>query len=397
MGDIESPRTMLPRRAVIYVMSGTGNSHRAARWIADAAVAASVPCEIVPMDAAAPERDLPDAGPPGSLLLGLAMPTHGFTAPWLAIKLAARLPRRPGAHAFVLATRASMKLGPFATPGLSGTATLLIALMLLWKGYSVRGLLSLDMPSNWLQIHPGLGPANVAFVLEKARPQAERLAHRLLEGRRSFPLLGLLYDLVSGLAMLPVSVAYLLFGRLFFAKMFFASDRCDGCGVCETSCPAGGVVVRGEAKPRPYWNYHCESCNRCVSYCPRKAIEVGHGWATFLTLLSLVPFVPFVVVGAPRWMRWFELFGYLWGSVAVLASWYVILLGFYPLFYLALKIPWFNGLNTYTAVTRLWRRHKDPGTRLLDLVPREKQSGWKEVGKRRKLARAAAAGQAPTA
>lgn len=387
MADIQSPRRAAPKRGVIYVMSGTGNSHRAARWVAETAGAASVPCEVVSMDAAAPERELTQPGP---LLVGLCMPTHGFTAPWLAIKFTYRMPRRRGDHAFVIATRASAKLGPWATPGLSGTATLLIALMLALKGYSIRGLLGLDMPSNWIQVHPAFRPETVSFVLGKARPAATQLARDLIAGRRHFPPIGLFYDVVSGLAMLPIAVAYLLFGRLFFGKIFFASDRCDGCGICETSCPVGGVKVLGQDKPRPYWNYHCESCNRCVSYCPRQAIEIGHGFATFLTLISFIPFVPFVMVGAPRWTRWFELFGPWLGSLCVLASWYVLLLGFYPLFYLALKVPWFNGVNTYTAITRLWRRHRDPGTRLLDLVPRDKQVAWKEIGKRRKLARAAA-------
>lgn len=367
----------------LYVMSGTGNSLRAARWAEQVAAALGMKTTLRMMDDPSP---WPDSGTGTRQLVGLCMPTHGFSAPWLAIKFAARIPRANGAEAFCVATRASTKMGPWATPGMSGSASWLIGLMLMLKGYSIRGLLGLDMPSNWLQVHPGFGPANIAFVAHKAKPRVIWLMDRMLSGHLGIPPAGFLYDLVSGALMLPVSVLYLLYGRLFFGKLFFATNRCDGCGLCEMSCPTQGVKVVGPGTPRPYWNYHCESCNRCVAYCPRHAIEIGHHWAIGLTVLSLVPFVPFVMSDAPIWTRWFDLLG-LWGGVAaVIAFWYVGLLALYPLFFLALKLRPVNWLATFTAVTRFWRRHKDPNTRLADLVPKQRREAWKQVGQRRRKA-----------
>lgn len=367
------------RAMTLFVMSGTGNTLRAAKWAEHRAVQSGIPTSLRLMDDAS--ASLPDGR---GQLVGLWMPTHGFTAPWLALKFAFRLPRCPGAHAYVVATRASTKLGPWATPGLSGSATWLIALILAWKGYAIRGLLSLDMPSNWLQVHPGFQPLNVAFVMAKAEPRVHWLIERLLSGKRAVPPLGFVYDFISGFAMLPISVLYLLYGRLFFGKLFFANHRCDGCGLCELSCPTGGVQILGKSTPRPYWNFHCESCNRCVAYCPRSAIEVGHVWAIALTVLSLIPFVPFVMVDAPLWTRWFELLGLWGGIVAVVVFWYVGLLALYPLFYWGLKIELINRVTTFMAITRFWRRHKAPKTRLADLVPGAQRASWKRVGLRRK-------------
>lgn len=41
-------------------------------------------------------------------------------------------------------------------PGLSGLALILPALMLRLKGYRIKGLRPLDLPSNWISLHPGL-------------------------------------------------------------------------------------------------------------------------------------------------------------------------------------------------------------------------------------------------
>ena len=32
----------------------------------------------------------------------------------------------------------------------------------------------------------------------------------------------------------------------------------------------------GGSKSRPYWTFACESCMRCMGYCPNKAVEVSH-------------------------------------------------------------------------------------------------------------------------
>ncbi|MBI2388479.1 MAG: hypothetical protein HYV09_02580 [Deltaproteobacteria bacterium] len=368
--------------AELHVMSGTGNSLRAARWAEAGLSEAGVPTHVRLIDGAAPIVE-PDGGK--RALVGIFMPTHGFTAPWLAIKFVARMPRRAGADALCVATRASMKLGPFATPGMSGTATLVVATILALKGYRIRGLLGLDMPSNWLQVHPGFAPQSVSFVLDKARPRVEWLVSRVLGGRVAIPFWGFLYDVVSGVPLLPISFLYLIYGRLFFGKMFFASDRCDGCGLCEIGCPVSGVKVIGKSRPRPYWNYHCESCNRCVAFCPRKAIEIGHGWATFLTVLGVVPLVPFFVATAPIWTRWLELLGSRWlFVVAYVAFSYVSLLALYPVYYLLLKLRPLNLVTTFTAVTRFWRRHKDPGTKISDLVPADRLARYKRAQKERR-------------
>ncbi|MCM2323118.1 MAG: hypothetical protein NDJ90_07625 [Oligoflexia bacterium] len=65
-------------------------------------------------------------------------------------------------------------------PGLDGTAGYLVALILLLKGYDVRGVRPVDMPASWTQVHPGYRPDNALRVQEKHRPGAVRYFQAIL-------------------------------------------------------------------------------------------------------------------------------------------------------------------------------------------------------------------------
>jgi len=65
-------------RVKIYFMTGTGNSYRAANWMIEAAQQKGINSTLVPIEEGRPGEEL---GEPGHSLLGLAYPTHGFTAP----------------------------------------------------------------------------------------------------------------------------------------------------------------------------------------------------------------------------------------------------------------------------------------------------------------------------
>ncbi|MDM8538658.1 EFR1 family ferrodoxin [Desulfobacterales bacterium HSG17] len=45
--------------------------------------------------------------------------------------------------------------------------------------------------------------------------------------------------------------------------------QCNQCGICETECPAGGILL----KPYPEYNEQCFDCFNCVRLCPENAIK----------------------------------------------------------------------------------------------------------------------------
>lgn len=345
--------------ATFYFFTGTGNSYRAATWLEGAARGAGASTLLRPIQAAKPAEEI-GRGP--TALLGLVTPTHGFTTPWAMLRFALALPRRPDTHALVVATRAGSRLGRRFTPGLEGSNPYLIALLLLLKGYSVRGILNLDMPSNWMALHSGLRPETVSGIIPRAQRKVTRFMDQILAGRR-YPFSW--FGLLLGLLLLPISIGYVLLGRFMLAKLFFASERCTGCGLCANNCPVGAIKIwRGQ----PYWTFRCESSMRCMAYCPTQAIEVGHSWAVILYYVTSVPAGTLLLNRfADSWAILSALDGRFLGSLLDYAYMLLSIYLSYLLFTLLLRLPWINRLFTYTTFTRLYRRYHEPDTTLKQL------------------------------
>jgi ferredoxin len=321
--------------------------------MADAAEGCGVPAAVHQVVLGCPPAEV--AGP--SHLVGLLTPTHGFTAPWWMIRFALRLPRGQGTHDFVAVTRGSIKVGKLRVPGMEGTAGYLLALLLFVKGYRVRGVLGLDMPANWTALHSSLSTAAIHDIEERARPLACGYLERLLSGQTVFGGFGFL---ALGLLLLPVSLLYLLIGRFFLAKLFFANNACNGCGLCARKCPIGAVRMSGGRDPRPFWTMSCESCHRCMAYCPRKAVEAGHSWGVVLYYAVSVPTGWLAATLLASWSGWLQHFGLLPVCLVAIALSYL-------LFWYLTRFRVVNALFTWTTLTHFYRRYHEPGTRLVDL------------------------------
>jgi ferredoxin len=252
----------------IYYFSGTGNAAHVAKWFSEEAVIAGVESELINIarlkreDLGMEKRDT---------LLGFCSPTHGFNFPPITIKLLFNFPRGKN-RVFIMNTRAGMKLWKIHTIGLSGIAQLLAAIVLLLKGYKVVGMRPVDLPSNWISIHPGIRKKVVSSIFMRCEKNTRRFARNILTGKKRYRAL---FDIVQDLAVSPIALAYYFVGRFILAKSFVASHACTMCGLCIKSCPVGAVK---ELDKRPYWTLKCESCMKCMNACPERAIQTAHGF-----------------------------------------------------------------------------------------------------------------------
>jgi Pyruvate/2-oxoacid:ferredoxin oxidoreductase delta subunit len=338
----------------IYYISGTGNARVSSEWIAEEASLLGIKTVVQTIDRFE-NIVLPEKG--GKTLIGFAFPTHGFNAAPMMLRFIAGFPRGLSRNIFLLNTRAGMKLYKLFTPGLSGLALLLPAFILRLKGYRCIGYRPVDLPSNWIPLHPGLKKKVIDSIFTRCEGIVRSFARRILSGKKVYR--GL-YSLPVDVAIAPVSFGYYVAGRFFLSKTFIAGARCNNCGICMNECPTSSIKMVND---RPYWKLTCESCMRCLNHCPQKAIEAAHGMAIgFYILIVLVnTWAGLATVSLFRngsssalWIALTQLSS-LALTIAIPAILYIIMhyaMGFKPL----------RQIVRFTSLTALpfWKRYKLP-------------------------------------
>ena len=339
----------------IFFMSGTGNSLTVANNIANNLNSKHIPTGIYNIENRTNIKDINRGS------VGIVFPTHGFTAPWLVIKFVATLKFGNWRPAFTLCTRAGARIGKVYTPGLGGSANLIVALLLLIRGYRPKIWGAVDMPSNWMAIHPALSNKTCREIYQRAKKRTDILAEKIANNSTHIFTPNNIYDLIPGIILLQISFMYIIFFRFFLAKLFFASHKCTSCGLCAEYCMTNAIKMIGKKRPKPYWKLRCESCMRCIGYCPHKAIEVGHSWAVILFMVAGASGLPAIVINntVPE-----HLLNEWW------IVWLTILLAFpsmviaYYIFHLINRVHFINKLFSFTTFTRLFKKYKHTGVNI---------------------------------
>lgn len=276
----------------LVYLSGTGHSWQAAQWWLEEAEKAGLATRMVPFKEAAADKQI--AAEIRSRWLGLFYPVYGFSPPWLFLIWLCRLPRGKSRPVFLLNTRGAVKSGRQILWGISGTALWLPWLLLVLKGYRVKGLAAMEAPSNWVAAHPGPSRETAEFMLGRGRLVIQSMSEAIFSGRNYFQarlFLAAPIDFLCGL----FGLTYLLAGRMALAKLFVASPACNLCGRCATECPSGSI----ELCPEPYWRSSCLSCLRCLNSCPKKAIYPAH----LPLLIGLAAGAAFLAINGFSWFN----------------------------------------------------------------------------------------------
>jgi Pyruvate/2-oxoacid:ferredoxin oxidoreductase delta subunit len=353
----------MEQHLLIYFFSGTGNARNVAHWFANVAEELNIPSETT--DISKIDRKHIQPPPPGSLV-GFISPTHGFNYPPAMMYFIFRFPRSNGNRAFLMNTRAGLKLSTWFVPGLSGLALWLSALVLLLKGYRIVGLRSIDLPSNWISFHPGLKEKVVESLYEHCKGVTEKFAGKILRGKKVYTAFR---DIIQDLLISPISIGYFFVGRFILAKSFYATDACDKCDICINNCPVKAIIM---VDNRPFWSYRCESCMRCMNDCPKRAIETAHGYIIgIMCLLNIWIMMWFWQVVArfitiPAGNGWVQtgVTFIRWGIT------FVVMVVSYRMYHYLLRIPVIRQLFCYTSFTRykFWRRYK-PSRKMISQLP----------------------------
>lgn len=369
---------ILYKEAVFYVMSGTGNTYRVSRWIEEIVNRHKVKAKVVMIEDADFNNDFnrsPD------FLVGLLFPTHGFMPPWSMIKFLFRMPKRTNVSVMCVATRGALKIGSLQIPGAAGFATFFAAIMMFIKGYRVKAIFSLDMPSNFINFHWGLHPKNVDKISNKAQSRLKLLIPRILNDQIILFTRNNLWEslwCVLLFWLFPIyPIIYLIIARMFMAKVMFSNNLCVGCGMCARFCPNNAILMKDiGTKKRPYWTYHCENCLRCMGYCRKKAVEAGHSWAVLLYFITSVPVISYAWAWLHGTLNIYPVISGYWTAEVVYIFNFVLYTVYflsavflsYWIFWHIVQFPFFNKFFSLTTLTHYYRRYHQPETRLKDMA-----------------------------
>lgn len=230
---------------MIFYFSGTGNSRWAAQQLA--ALTGDEVRDIAGLDRAPALA--------GEKRIGLVFPVYAWGAPEPVLAFAKTLPRT-GAFRFAVCTCGSE----------AGHA--LKKLNAVWP---VAASYSLVMPNNYIIGADVDDEATAKKKIEAARAAIKQMAGEIREGK---PVYRVKEGALAGLKSGMVNFGFNKFARS--AKPFFATDACNGCGLCAKNCPAAVITMKDQ---KPAWAEGCYQCLRCINECPRQAIQYGKSTA----------------------------------------------------------------------------------------------------------------------
>jgi ferredoxin len=277
------------------------------------------------------------------------------------LKFMARFCELKGSDIFIGNTRAGMKVSKLFLPGLSGIALYLPALIMWLKGYKVRSLYPVDLPSNWISLHPGLKQKVVDSMFSHYRSLTTAYAEKILSGKKVY--LKAFILLPMDILVAPLALGYYFFGRYMLAKTFITNNDCDNCGLCINQCTTHSIVMSGG---RPFWKLTCESCMKCMNYCPKRAIETAHSFFLILLLGIIYLVNPFLSDKITYLVNYYlKGSGLAYEISYTIVKWTVAVLLFaagYRLMHYLSRFRFFNRLISYTSLTywKFWRRYKAP-------------------------------------
>jgi Pyruvate/2-oxoacid:ferredoxin oxidoreductase delta subunit len=336
------------QKLAIYYFSGTGNSKNVALWMSSVASKNNIVSEII--NIATIDRLSIATPSPGALIVFIS-PTHGFNYPPVMLHFIARFPKGKN-KVILMNTRAGMLIGKFIVPGLTGAAFLLSAFVLKLKGYSITGTMPVDLPSNWISLHPGLNERTVKYLHEKNKEKVTAFAEKVISGNTCFKAS---HEHVVNIIISPVAIGYYFVGRFVFAKSFYASSACNHCDLCIRNCPVKAIV---KIDNRPYWTFNCESCMNCMGHCPQRSIETAHGFV-----------IGYILYSSALTSLFFKYFNQLFFKVehgvvkfVMDTLLYLFFLGlFYFIIHCLMRFKFIERLMVYTSLTKykFWgRRYK---------------------------------------
>ncbi|MDW7662716.1 MAG: EFR1 family ferrodoxin [Bacillota bacterium] len=254
-------------KTIIAYYTGTGSSRLVAQEVRDQLIARGVSVEVHRLTKATKEDLRRKVETCNDLILIYAV--HAFNAPNLVYEWLSELVEQPTSagqrkKAMIISVSGGGEI-------LSNTACRVTAKRwLIKKGYNVVTEAMAVMPNNWMSPTP----LEVSKALIQILPDKVNQWLGAYSQSKPFPFyqVKLVDRMITRLGRLEVK------GARRFGKSIKVNEVCNGCGWCESHCPASNIrlVKRYSAEVSiPEFGKGCDFCLGCIYGCPQKALTPG--------------------------------------------------------------------------------------------------------------------------
>ena len=228
----------------IYYFTGTGNSMRAARVIAQQLQ----DTEIISMKVNPEEYPATDCD-----IVGFIYPVYHWTMPAPAAAFVEKLKINPNAYVFVIAMPSFV----------CGIACEKLAEILEKKDVQINYGNLVHSVANYAIVYPPFPSAKIRV------PATERKLKKIagdivLRKDRAYPRASRFIKRKRERVMTPYVEL-----QKYADYPFTISDGCISCGLCRKVCPCKNIILE---EGKPVFQHHCSICMACVVSCPRRAI-----------------------------------------------------------------------------------------------------------------------------
>lgn len=231
--------------AVIFYLSGSGNSLYAAQQIAEKLEE----CRLETIGSY-----LRKPYPVEDEAVGIVCPVYCFALPPVVAQFLEKLQAKPN-YCF----------GVVTIGGNQGRALKQMSEALNAKGVTLNYAQTVIMPDNFF----GIPDEKRKEQLKAAEPTIAKFAEEIAQGK-------------ADVAAVKEAMLWKLFGtsaswwylknRLNFEKMTVDAAKCVGCGICADICQMKNITL---VDGKPTFGTSCANCLGCVHWCPQSAISAG--------------------------------------------------------------------------------------------------------------------------
>jgi Fe-S-cluster-containing hydrogenase component 2 len=229
----------------IYYFTGTGNSLKIAKDLAD-----KLGAELIPIARLWQQESVIST----SEKVGFVHPLYWLGIPDIVYKFVDKINLDKSEYIFDIITCGHERMGCVLS---------IMRKLLEKKSKALSGGFYIEMPDNYLPMYDVYPEERQKEIFANADLKINEIAKLIKENTKK----------IEKERLKKVGkIANSRFRKKVHSKdeKFNLDENCNSCGTCEKVCPVNNIIM---VEDKPQWQHNCQCCFACMHLCPQKSIQ----------------------------------------------------------------------------------------------------------------------------